>query len=318
MLSRILAIAPPPGPLLWRRLTDGRGVKRLKTLVADPNNMIMPQDFTAPEGSRHPDPHALLRSIERYLAEGQPVKDAAVHEAQQLVYDAWEAATGEQARLLTERALKLDPLNVDALLQALAYSGLAVEEEIEPLRRVVAAGEKRLGPQAFEEYAGAFWGFVETRPYMRARQRLAEVLRAAGRLEEAIAEFEAMLALNPNDNQGVRYSLLPVYLQLNRLDGAEKLLTKYDEAEFSVVFAWGRVLERFLSGDLPGAVKALAVARKQNPYMQGYVKGHRRIPSHPPGAYAPGSKDEAGCFAEVLREAWGAHPEARRWLDTQK
>jgi hypothetical protein len=30
----------------------------------------------------------------------------------------------------------------------------------------VAAGERSLGPKAFEEDAGHFWGILETRPYM--------------------------------------------------------------------------------------------------------------------------------------------------------
>lgn len=44
----------------------------------------------------------------------------------------------------------------------------------------------------------------------------------AGRLEESIAEHEGMLELNPNDNQGVRYGLLALYLALKRLDGASR------------------------------------------------------------------------------------------------
>ena len=35
----------------------------------------------------------------------------------------------------------------------------------------VEAGELALGPKGFKQYAGHFWGFLETRPYMRARGR---------------------------------------------------------------------------------------------------------------------------------------------------
>ena len=38
------------------------------------------------------------------------------------------------------------------------------------------AGELALGPEGFEEYDGHFWGFLETRPYMRARHGLALAL----------------------------------------------------------------------------------------------------------------------------------------------
>jgi tetratricopeptide (TPR) repeat protein len=281
--------------------------------------MIRLHDEPSGKNPAKNNPRALLQSIERHLSKTSRITGKKADEAQQLVYDAWEAPTDAEEQALIYRALEIDPTNVDALLQAAVYAGVDGEEEIELLRKVVAIGEKNLGPKAFKEFAGAFWGFVETRPYMRARERLAEVLRVAGRLNEAAAEYQAMLELNPNDNQGVRYSLLPCLLMLNRLADARKLFEKYPgEFEFNAVFAWGRVLERFLAGDLSGAEAALAVARKQNPHMQVYVKGHRQPPRFLPEAYAPGSKEEAVCFAEVLQAAWAKYPAAFKWLETQK
>jgi len=220
---------------------------------------------------------------------------------------------------LLEKALKLDSGNVDVLLALFRHENLSPADEIEFLRKLVKLAETRLGPKAFKEFAGAFWGFHETRPYMRAREMLAEHLRVAGQVEEAIAEWQAMLELNPGDNQGVRYALLGSLLALNRLEEARKLFEKYpEEFEFNAAFAWGRVLERFLSNDLAGVTTALAVARKQNPHMQVYVKGHRQLPREVPEAYAPGSKEEAICFAEGVRAAWEKHPAALKWLEAQK
>jgi tetratricopeptide (TPR) repeat protein len=281
--------------------------------------MIMRRNPEFPEPSPDPGPRAALRSIERHLSKEQGVTDEVAHQAQQMVYDAWEAPTDEEELELMKQALKLDPANVDALLHIFSTLDLEEDEEIETLRKIVAVGEKKLGPKAFKEFAGAFWGFIETRPYMRARERLAEYLRAADRLEEAIVEWEAMLQLNPGDNQGVRYALLATLLALGRLDRVRKLFQAYSgEFDFNAVFAWGRVLERFLSGDLAGSSVALTAARKQNPHMQAYVKGHRTLPKYLAEAYAPGSKEEAICFAEGLRAAWGKHPAALKWLETQK
>jgi tetratricopeptide (TPR) repeat protein len=280
--------------------------------------MIRESEEGAQSSSREPKARMLLRSMERLLTAASPVADQAAHEAQQLVYDAWEAATDEEEQQLIWRALELDPANVDALLQEAIYSGVQGEEQVELVRKIVAIGEKALGPKAFEEYKGAFWGFMQTRPYMRARQRLAECLRSAGRFDEAIREYEAMLELNPGDNQGVRYHLLPCYLMLNRLPEAQQLLSKYQECQFNAVFAWGRVLERLLADDPTEAARALAVARKQNPNMQGYIKGHRRMPRRLPDSYSPGSKEEAACFADVLQSAWSRHPTALKWLSGQK
>ena len=280
--------------------------------------MIRESDENARSGLPKPNVRALMRSMERHLAKADRVADQEAHEAQQLVYDAWEAATDEEEQQLILRALEIDPVNVDALLQMTVYSGVEGEEEIELVRKIVALGEKALGPKTFKEFKGTFWGFIQTRPYMRARQRLAECLRSAGRLDEAIREYEAMLELNPGDNQGVRYHLLPCYLMLNRLPDAQRLFAQYKECRFNAVFAWGRVLERLLSGDAKGATRALAVARKQNPHMQGYIKGHRKMPRHQPDSYSPGTKEEAACFAEVLQSAWSRHPSALQWLSGQK
>lgn len=288
-------------------------------------DMIMPREDKPEKKAKPakagtpPTPQSLLRSIERLLHETSGVGEDTASEAQQLFYDAMEAETDEQERKLIEKALKLDPANVDALLTYARNCLFTDEEYIEVVRKIVAVGEKNLGTKGFKEYAGHFWGFLETRPYMRAREELAEALRAAGRLEEAVAEWEAMLELNPNDNQGVRYHLLPGYLALGRLEKARRLMEKYaGDCEYNTVFAWGKVLERFLSGDLPAAAKTLAVARKQNPHTQGFIKGHSRLPKHLPESYAMGSKEEAVCYAEVLGMAWSKHPAALKWLGEQK
>ena len=74
-----------------------------------------------------------------------------------MVYAAWEAVTDEDQQDLIQQALEMDPTNVDALLQTAVYSGVDGEEEIELLRKIVAVGEKVLGPKAFKEFSGAFF-----------------------------------------------------------------------------------------------------------------------------------------------------------------
>lgn len=270
-------------------------------------------------GSEPPfNPAALRALMERTLGDLNPNRRSDESQAQELVYDAMEASTWERRLRLVRQALELDPENVDALLMLEASSDFKGEERIEALRRIVAVGAKRLGNKAFKELVPHFWGFHETRPYMRARQELAATLHGAGRLDEAVQEWVEMLALNENDNQGVRYELLPTLLEQGRLDEARALMERFqDEGEWSVVFAWSLVLERHLSGDDAAATKALAVARKQNPYMEVYLKGHRKLPKNLPSSYSSGSKEEALCFAKVLMAAWKAHSAAVMWLSKQ-
>ena len=270
--------------------------------------MIMPRDDRAPGAG------SILRRMERMMGGAAKGKE---REAQDLVYDAWEAADGDAAFELLTRAVELDPTNVDAWLGLMDFEPLESDERIEFLRRLVAMGEKNLGKKTFRKDKGHFWGILETRPYMRARSQLALRLMEAGRLEESIAEHEAILELNPNDNQGVRYGLLSLYLALKRLDSANRLFREYDERKFSTVFAWGYVLERFLTGDAAGAIDALQDAQKQNPHAQAYFLGQRKPSKHMPGSYSLGSNEEAVIAWDILKLAWKRYPEAQSWLHTQ-
>jgi tetratricopeptide (TPR) repeat protein len=263
-------------------------------------------------------PAAFRAMMERTLRATASIDRSAEDRAQDLVYDAMEATSIRDRLRLASQALDLDPKNVDALLMMLEAADLNAADRIEELRKLVEIGADRLGKKAFEEIAPHFWGAVETRPYMRARQHLAVALFEAGRLDEAATEFAEMLALNENDNQAVRYRLLPLLLTQSRMEEARALLERFDaEMEWSAVLAWCRVLERHLSGDETAAVKALAAARKQNPHMETFLKGHRRLPKNRPAYYSLGSKEEAQCFADDLKPAWDAHPQALAWLSSQ-
>lgn len=269
-----------------------------------------PKPKTAP-----PSPAAWRRRIERDLHSPDAVKSTAVKRAQERFYDACEAGSAERATACLHAALELDPHNADALLMAADLAGLAGAEAAPIYRAIVEKAAARLGAEAFAEFHGEFWGFHETRPYMRARQQLAMALAAAGLHEEAAAEYAGMLELNPNDNQGVRYELLALWLRGARLESAQALLKKYpDDCDRNPVFAWGQVLHRFLRGQLAGAAKALVIARRQNPATEAYVTGRRALPRRMPGSYQLGSPEEAKCFARDLRAMWQAHPAALAWL----
>ncbi len=251
--------------------------------------------------------------MEHSLAE---ITSGDVQESKECFYDAMESATEEEELRLLTKAVELDPRNTDAWLRMLEHMPLElVDENIEILRKIVSLAAERLGEKAFLEYAGHFWGFHETRPYMRARAALADALHQAGRIESSAAEVDEMLKLNPSDNQGLRYRQLACHLALSKLAAARKLFDQYpDEFSFNAVFAWARVLEQFLSGDLKKALRSLTAARKQNRFVEGYLLRQQRIPKNLPGGYSPGSKDEALCFAADLRMAWNAHPDAKKWL----
>lgn len=242
-----------------------------------------------------------------------------VYEAQQLAYDAMEAAeSGEVERALAyaRQALDLDPDCVDALMLLSQVASESLAELIDNMRRTVEVAERVLGKEFFEENAGYFWGILETRPYMRARSFLAQCLAEAGRRDEAIKHYEALLALNPGDNQGLRYCLMGLYLEAGRLDGTAALFEQFED-EGSAMFTWARVLERFMAKDEAGAAAALAKARQANPHVEPLLTGKKRMPRDLPGLYGFGDENEAIICVDAIGAAWKRAGGALAWLKKQ-
>jgi hypothetical protein len=250
----------------------------------------------------------------------QSLRDAAPltpkEEAQKLAFDALESETEEQARKFAKRALAKDPDCVDALVVLTSIEANSPKQAIEGLQKAVAAGERSLGAEFFQKNKGHFWGLPDTRPYMRARQQLAEMLRGVGCNQDAIAHFAAMLELNPGDNQGVRYPLLGAYLTVGDLENARALLKSFED-DAMATFAWASALERLLSDDLEGASAALELARKQNRFVELYLSGQKNLPNEMPDSYTLGSDEEAIVCLDNVGGAWAEHPEAALWLVNQ-
>ena len=173
-----------------------------------------------------------------------------------------------------------------------------------------------LGREFFSEHRGQFWNILETRPYMRARARLAVLLVSAGHSDAAIAHFEALLDLNPDDNQGLRSTLPGLYLETERLEPASALFERY-EGEWSAMFKWSRVLERLLNDDPEGARAALAEARESNPHVEPLLVGRERLPSELPGYFGTGDENEAVVCINEIGRAWELHPQSIAWLKEQ-
>jgi tetratricopeptide (TPR) repeat protein len=243
---------------------------------------------------------------------GEEGDETSLDRAQEMVYQAFEAAGAEQVRL-ARKALKISPDCADAYV-LLAEHAQTAEEALKHYEQGVAAGERALGKQAFEEYAGHFWGFLETRPYMRAREGLAQCLWEAGHREEAAGHFQEMLRLNPNDNQGVRYSLATLLLDLDRDQDIRQLLAEYKD-DASAVWAYTKALLAFREGgESPQANKMLAQAVKVNKHVPAYLLGHKRLPHDLPPYITRGGEDEAVSYAVGNRRGWLNTPGAISWL----
>ena len=232
-------------------------------------------------------------------------------DAQHIAYDALEAKSPSEAVRLAKTALDIDPECSDAYL-VLAEAEPYTAERLPLLRMAVDFARKALG-EMFEEERGRFWRVNGTRPYMRARARLARELIDRGDREEAISHLEALLELNPEDNQGLRDPLLGQYLSAGRLKEARKLLGRY-RGDASAVFLWGEALTLLLEGRDQDARRAADRARRRAPLAEPYFQGVEPLPAQSPDMYFVGETSEAAHAAFMIGPAWALHPEASSWL----
>jgi tetratricopeptide (TPR) repeat protein len=232
--------------------------------------------------------------------------------AQDLVYDAWEERSNKRRTEMARKALELWPDCADAYC-LLAETATSMAEERRLLEAAVAAGERAIGPEPFKEDVGRFWGIHSTRPYMRARFLLAGLLWHKGETEVAIKHARELLRLNPDDNQGVRYSLVGWLLAVGNNRGAVVLLDRYDEA--TAGWEYARALLEFRTwGDADRARDALERAFKSNDILPEYLIALRPEPGELPDSFSHGTDDEAMVVLKDLGEVWQATPGALDWL----
>ena len=236
-----------------------------------------------------------------------------LEQAQDLVYEAMDARGRRQLRLI-RRALELSPDCADAYV-LLAERSFAPDEQQSYYEQGVAAGERALGPAAFADPERSFWGDVSTRPYMRARFGLADVLAVRGDTSSAIEHFKALLQLNPDDNQGARYRLLSVLLTADRPDDAEALLAAHDDA--SAMWGYAGVLVSLKKHDRRLARTRLRAALRANRHVPKYLTRQRDLPPFLPEEYVWGSHEEAILCAADLLDAWESTPGATAWLKAE-
>ncbi|NQS92174.1 MAG: hypothetical protein HQ574_07150, partial [Chloroflexi bacterium] len=191
------------------------------------------------------------------------------------------------------------------------------EEALDLYRKGVSAGEQALGEDYFQENEGDFWGLLITRPYMRARAGLAGTLRVLDQLEEAIVHYREMLRLNPMDNQGNRYLLLLMLMELNLSEEADALLKEHQE-DWSAEWTYTSALRLFQEqGQSEISNQALTEALDQNPHVPSYLISKKRIPHQSPPGIILGDESEAVNYAAAYLPVWRKTPGALDWLETK-
>jgi tetratricopeptide (TPR) repeat protein len=260
-----------------------------------------------------------LRAMESFLAAIAGSRtasraDDASAKAQDLVYAAWEEPSPRKRVALARKALSVSPLCADAL-NILAEAAGSAAEARDLYSSAVDAATLILGPEAFHEYAGHFWGFLETRPYMRARAGLAGALHALGEEDAAIGHYRDMLKLNPNDNQGIRYVLAACLLRREAEPALKELLGQYPD-EASTVWLYTRALMTFRDGhaDDVQAIARVKAAWAENKHVPAILTGTKRPTVARDGYLMVGGPDEASLYVADFGLAWHRTTGAVAWL----
>ena len=226
-----------------------------------------------------------------------------------LLEEAYNTSSKIKAIKLAKQALEINPENIDAECFIADFE----ENQIKKLNKMETIIEK--ATQILEkdnmfdkENIGHFWGMIETRPYMRARNRKLTILIDLGRYTDAIKECEELLDLCESDNLGIRYTLIGLYCILEKFEECEKLYEKFNE--YSSFMLFPMAIMYFKKGDYKKSRKLLKNVQEANPYIIKILKNDIAMiaDSDDIEYYAPGSKEEAIIIINDLLYLLGSVP----------
>lgn len=188
-------------------------------------------------------------------------------------WDAREEGDNTAAKKKAMKALEVYPYCVDARnLLGNIHSDRFEFREAEKVYRAAVEDAVREQDGAVKLKDVPYWLEIDTRPYMRARHGLGLTLMQLHRYEEALKEFEILMDLNQNDNQGVRFLLGDVHHFLGNREKAEKYYEEYGEIDS----LYGYSLLLYFSGKQSQAEGMLKKAVKGAPFiariLQRYLK----------------------------------------------
>ena len=131
------------------------------------------------------------------------------------------------------KAAELEPENVDVQLQLIVHTlNGKPDQQLPALQKLMGTAAKQLEQEGcFKEDVGAFWDVLETRPYMRVCYAYFETLIVCGMMRRAIDEGQRLLELCENDNLGVRYQLMHLYVFMEDEMHALALHKQFDSYE---------------------------------------------------------------------------------------
>lgn len=281
--------------------------KQNEKMMANLQRLLETQDFKSPEELKKFMDTIMGQELPSFPKEALNFKE----QAQDLVFEAYELDHAK-GRVKIEMALQLDADCIEA------YEYLAEQEQTAEIatafyEKGISIGRRLWGGKYVEETKGSFWGFHETRPFMRCLQQYSECLYSMGKVHECIAVMEELIELNTNDNQGVRDQLMLYLIETNE----DKKFVKYakqfenDGMTFSL---FNRALFAFKTeGETEASNKKLKTALKQNKFVAAKLLSQKPI-LEIPSIHGIGDEDEANYYVSFAQPIWQDVKGALAWL----
>ncbi|MFW5783247.1 MAG: tetratricopeptide repeat protein [Spirochaetota bacterium] len=128
------------------------------------------------------------------------------------------------------------------------------------------------------------------RDVLRLRFVRAESLLDLGRIDEAFAEFEELLRIDPFDGMGATDFYFLALVDAGDYDRAQRLLDRFSN-DRTPTFLWNAALAAYARGEKDTADARREEAMTANPHVPEYLLADRLV--EPPDYYTPGDANEA-------------------------
>ena len=162
------------------------------------------------------------------------------------------------------------------------------------------------------------WVCMENRPALRCLVNLAFLEERMGDERAMYDIAEQVLALNPDDNHGLRCMIINEHLRHNDDLGASRLARQYP-ADLNPDIAYGNALALFRLGRTGDADIAIQDAVMDLPKIPRYLLAKRvRKPKLDSVGVRMGGDDQAWLYRQEMRDVWQATPGALDWLKVHR
>lgn len=236
-----------------------------------------------------------------------------------LFFEVWKLPTKAKRTAMAKKILKMSPYVLDARLLLIEEDMKDISKKIKACEKAVSLGKKFVGKKALKEFHGEMWGYIDARPMMRAMEQLAELYRENGQDEDSLTLYKDILDMNKNDNQGMRYEVLPFLMENSKWEEARILYSTYEDEYLAMWHYMGALID-YVQGDEDAALKKIKKGHSQNKHYLPWMLGLKSLPKNSslPDFYSPGDGREARAFVRDVYDAWNSANGAMVWFREHK